>query len=147
MAAAVTTSNAAVPPTEAGAVAAAAAALPARDEGDNGSTSSSTRVPPFLTKLYTIVQQPQPDDHVGWCDDGASFRVSDPVKFAARVLPRHFKHNKLGSFQQQLLTYGFQRLPNQVRVIRVRVRVGVRVRPNPNPNPNTNLNPNPNPKP
>ena len=47
------------------------------------------------------------------CDDGASFRVSDPVKFAARVLPRHFKHNKLGSFQQQLLTYGFQRLPNQ----------------------------------
>ena len=67
MAAAVTTSNAAVPPTEAGAVAAAAAPLPARDEGDSGSTSSSTRVPPFLTKLYTIVQQPQPDDHVGWC--------------------------------------------------------------------------------
>jgi len=41
-----------------------------------------------------------------------SFRVSDPAKFAARVLPRYFKHNKLGSFQQQLLTYGFQRLPN-----------------------------------
>ena len=76
-------------------------------EGTNG-----VRVPPFLTKLYTIVEQPQPDDHVGWCEDGASFRVADPAKFAARVLPRYFKHNKLGSFQQQLLTYGFQRLPN-----------------------------------
>jgi hypothetical protein len=42
--------------------------------------------------------------------------VSDPAKFAARVLPRYFKHNKLGSFQQQLLTYGFHRMPNQVRV-------------------------------
>ena len=58
-------------------------------------------------------RQPQPDDHVGWCEDGASFRVADPAKFAARVLPRYFKHNKLGSFQQQLLTYGFHRMPNE----------------------------------
>lgn len=79
--------------------------------GENG--SGSVRVPPFLTKLYTIVEQPQREDYVGWCDDGASFRVLDPTKFAARVLPRYFKHNKLGSFQQQLLTYGFQRIPNE----------------------------------
>ena len=112
VAAAVTTSIAAAPQTDPAAVAAAAPPLPARDEGDGANGSGGARVPPFLTKLYTIVQQPQPDDNVGWCDDGTSFRVSDPAKFAARVLPRYFKHNKLGSFQQQLLTYGFQRLPN-----------------------------------
>ena len=28
-------------------------------------------------------------------------------------MPRFFKHNKLGSFQQQLLTYGFTRVPNE----------------------------------
>jgi hypothetical protein len=110
--AALTTSIAAAPQTDPAAVAAAAPPLPARDEGDGANGSGGTRVPPFLTKLYKIVQQPQPDDNVGWCDDGLSFRVSDPAKFAARVLPRYFKHNKLGSFQQQLLTYGFQRLPN-----------------------------------
>ena len=112
VAAAVATSIAAAPQTDPAAVAAAAPPLPARDEGDGANGSGGARVPPFLTKLYTIVQQPQPEDNVGWCDDGTSFRVSDPAKFAARVLPRYFKHNKLGSFQQQLLTYGFQRLPN-----------------------------------
>jgi len=114
VAAAVTTSIAAAPQTDPAAVGrdAAAPPLPARDEGDGANGSGGARVPPFLTKLYTIVQQPQPEDNVGWCDDGTSFRVSDPAKFAARVLPRYFKHNKLGSFQQQLLTYGFQRLPN-----------------------------------
>ena len=77
-----------------------------------GSTSGA-RVPPFLTKLYTIVDDAQPEDYAAWCSDGRSFRISDPQKFADRCLPRFFKHNKLGSFQQQLLTYGFQRVPNE----------------------------------
>jgi len=38
--------------------------------------------------------------------------VSNPQRFADGCLPRFFKHNKLGSFQQQLLTYGFVRVPN-----------------------------------
>ena len=70
-------------------------------------------MPPFLTKLYTIMQDAQPDDYAGWCNDGRAFRIIDPQRFADRCLPRFFKHNKLGSFQQQLLTYGFTRVPNE----------------------------------
>ena len=47
------------------------------------------------------------------CNDGKAFRITDPQRFADRCLPRFFKHNKLGSFQQQLLTYGFSRVPNE----------------------------------
>ena len=78
----------------------------------SGAGSSSGRVPPFLTKLYTIVDEAQPEDYAAWCADGNAFRITDPQKFADRCLPRFFKHNKLGSFQQQLLTYGFTRVPN-----------------------------------
>ena len=45
--------------------------------------------------------------------NGTALRIADPARFADECLPRYFKHNKLGSFQQQLLTYGFTRLPNE----------------------------------
>ena len=76
-------------------------------------TGTGARVPPFLTKLYTIMNEACPDDHATWCADGRAFRISDPQRFADHCLPRFFKHNKLGSFQQQLLTYGFTRVPNE----------------------------------
>lgn len=79
-----------------------------------GSVAGSVvRVPPFLTKLYTILSEGRPDDCAMWCADGRTFRISDPQRFADNCLPRFFKHNKLGSFQQQLLTYGFSRVPNE----------------------------------
>ena len=73
------------------------------------------RVPPFLTKLYTIVDDEQgaAAGTVGWTANGTALRIADPARFADECLPRYFKHNKLGSFQQQLLTYGFTRLPNE----------------------------------
>ena len=77
----------------------------ASGEGRHGSTSGA-RVPPFLTKLYTIMHEGSPHDYAGWCADGKAFRIIDPQRFADHCLPRFFKHNKLGSFQQQLLTYG-----------------------------------------
>ena len=67
------------------------------------------RVPPFLTKLYTIMQEAAPEDFAGWCADCETFRISDPQRFADHCLPRFFKHNKLGTFTQQLHTYGFVR--------------------------------------
>ena len=53
------------------------------------------------------------DGFAAWCDDGRSFRIFDPQRFAEQCLPQFFKHNKLGSFHQQLLTYGFHRVPNR----------------------------------
>ena len=76
-------------------------------------SANGMRVPPFLTKLYKIMQEAQPEDCCGWCADGSMFRINDPQRFADQCLPRFFKHNKLGSFQQQLLTYGFSRVPNE----------------------------------
>ena len=79
-------------------------------EGD--AFAAGCRVPPFLNKLYTIVDAGHPDYHATWTFDGEAFVITNPNKFAECCLPQFFKHNKLGSFQQQLMTYGFQRVPN-----------------------------------
>jgi hypothetical protein len=62
--------------------------------------------------LYTIVDDPLLDEYATWCRNGSALRIVCPQHFANHCLPRFFKHNKLGSFQQQLLTYGFSRIPN-----------------------------------
>ena len=98
---------------DAGSAAARSSFSSAVSSSGHTNQGGSVRVPPFLTKLYTIMQDAQPDDCAGWCPDGSAFRITDPQRFADRCLPRFFKHNKLGSFQQQLLTYGFSRVPNE----------------------------------
>lgn len=101
---------------------AAAHAAAAHEQGKdsaasaNGGSSSrsggTNRVAPFLTKLFTIVDDPQLNEYATWCTNGSALRIVNPQHFADHCLPRFFKHNKLGSFQQQLLTYGFMRIPN-----------------------------------
>ena len=53
-------------------------------------------------------------DIVAFNSRTASFTIHNPTTFAKEVLPRYFKHNKLGSFSQQLHTYcyGFRRRAN-----------------------------------
>jgi len=69
------------------------------------------RVPPFLTKLCEILTV-ESSDIVTFTPATASFMINNPASFAKEVLPRYFKHNKLGSFSQQLHTYGFRRKAN-----------------------------------
>lgn len=78
------------------------------DSSGSGSGSSMGRVPPFLTKLSEILSS-EPETVVKLSPDAPAFCVMDASKFAKEVLPRYFKHNKLGSFSQQLHTYGFRR--------------------------------------
>ena len=78
------------------------------DEGEDGAGGQQGRVPPFLTKL-TEIMTAEPAEVVTLNPESASFTVWDPNRFAKEVLPRYFKHNKLGSFSQQLHTYGFRR--------------------------------------
>jgi len=73
--------------------------------------SASGRVPPFLTKLCEILTV-ESSDVVTFNPEASSFRINNPTTFAKEVLPRYFKHNKLGSFSQQLHTYGFRRKAN-----------------------------------
>ena len=71
--------------------------------GDNGSRNT------FPRKLYELLES-SPPAIVGWLPDGTSFRVIDEALFCERVLPRHFSHSKMASFQRQLNIYGFRRV-------------------------------------
>ena len=63
----------------------------------------------FVTKLYDLVEQPDTDGHIHWGATGESFLVLNTTQFAQLVLPMHFKHDNLRSFERQLNIYGFQR--------------------------------------
>lgn len=61
--------------------------------------------PPFLTKIYEMVDDQTVDNIVSWNRDGRSFVVWDPHDFSTYLLPRYFKHSNFSSFVRQLNTY------------------------------------------
>ncbi|EEE57113.1 hypothetical protein OsJ_06977 [Oryza sativa Japonica Group] len=63
------------------------------------------QLPPFLSKTYDLVCEPELDGVISWGHAGNSFVVWDPSAFARDVLPHHFKHNNFSSFVRQLNTY------------------------------------------
>ncbi|XP_044525379.1 heat shock factor protein 1-like [Gracilinanus agilis] len=67
-------------------------------------------VPAFLTKLWTLVSDPDTDALIAWSPSGRSFHVFDPGQFAQEVLPKYFKHNHMASFIRQLNMYGFRKV-------------------------------------
>ncbi|XP_071720704.1 heat stress transcription factor A-7a-like [Rutidosis leptorrhynchoides] len=70
--------------------------------------------PPFLTKLYDIVEDKTIDHVISWSRGGQSFVVLDPHAFSTNLLPRYFKHNNFSSFVRQLNTYGFRKIDPDV---------------------------------
>ena len=67
--------------------------------------SSSNTLPPFLKKLYAMVDDPETDSVVSWSNANNSFVVWNAHEFAANLLPKHFKHKNFSSFIRQLNTY------------------------------------------
>jgi hypothetical protein len=63
----------------------------------------------FLSKTYALLSEPCP--YARWAHPGEpfSFIITQPIPFAAEVLPRHFKHNNLPSFARQLNLFGFHK--------------------------------------
>ncbi|KAL0407336.1 UNVERIFIED_CONTAM: Heat stress transcription factor A-7a [Sesamum latifolium] len=66
--------------------------------------------PAFLTKTFSIVNDPNTNSLISWNLLGTSFIVWDPLRFSAEILPRHFKHGNFSSFVSQLNQYGFRRV-------------------------------------
>ncbi|CDQ96938.1 unnamed protein product [Oncorhynchus mykiss] len=62
----------------------------------------ASNVPAFLTKLWTLVEDPDTNHLICWSATGTSFHVFDQGRFAKEVLPKYFKHNNMASFVRQL---------------------------------------------
>ncbi|XP_062935519.1 heat shock factor protein 1 isoform X2 [Cynocephalus volans] len=69
-----------------------------------------SNVPAFLTKLWTLVSDPDTDALICWSPSGSSFHVFDQGQFAKEVLPKYFKHSNMASFVRQLNMYGFRKV-------------------------------------
>jgi len=66
-------------------------------------------VPPFLTKTFELVSNPETDHIIKWSEDGSAFLVVDEGGML-ELLSLHFKHNKMASFVRQLNVYGFHKM-------------------------------------
>uniref|UniRef100_A0AAY4E6B7 HSF-type DNA-binding domain-containing protein n=1 Tax=Denticeps clupeoides TaxID=299321 RepID=A0AAY4E6B7_9TELE len=77
--------------------------------GGSGAAANSN-VPAFLTKLWTLVEDPETDPLICWSPNGNSFYVFDQGRFSKEVLPKYFKHNNMASFVRQLNMYGFRKV-------------------------------------
>mmetsp|Transcript_8018 Transcript_8018/g.12555 ORF Transcript_8018/g.12555 Transcript_8018/m.12555 type:complete len:444 (+) Transcript_8018:66-1397(+) len=65
--------------------------------------------PIFLRKTYHMIDTC--DKKVAnWSEDGSTFVVKDPEKFATEIIPQFFKHNNFSSFVRQLNFYGFRKI-------------------------------------
>ncbi|XP_056300581.1 heat shock factor protein 1 isoform X4 [Pseudoliparis swirei] len=82
--------------------------------GAGGAVLSGSNVPAFLTKLWTLVEDPVPntvtDPLICWSPSGTSFHVFDQARFSKEVLPKFFKHSNMASFIRQLNMYGFRKV-------------------------------------
>ena len=65
-------------------------------------TPTTPNAPPFLTKLYDVLSNPDAAPYIAWCEGGDAFVVLDPGGLATHILPTVWKHNNLRSLIRQV---------------------------------------------
>ncbi|KAG8385394.1 hypothetical protein BUALT_Bualt03G0038500 [Buddleja alternifolia] len=69
--------------------------------------------PPFLVKIYEMVDDIETNSIISWSSTGTSFIVWDYIKFSAEILPKYFKTTIFSSFVYQLNNYGFRKISSE----------------------------------
>lgn len=72
---------------------------------NNNNDTFCWSVPPFLLKLYDMLENGETNSVVSWSGGGSSFVISDPHLFAVDVLPLYFRHRIFHNFITQLNSY------------------------------------------
>jgi len=68
--------------------------------------------PPFLRKLWEMVNDPGTHSVITWIEDGDGFKVLQPSELGSTILPKYFNGN-LCSFVRQLNLYGFNKIGDE----------------------------------
>lgn len=63
---------------------------------------SSSQLPGFITKTYSIFNCAEFLDCCGWGNEGQTILIKNMEQFAKTVLPKFFKHSNITSFVRQL---------------------------------------------
>eukprot|EP01112_Ceratiomyxa_fruticulosa_P008916 TRINITY_DN2318_c0_g1_i1.p1 TRINITY_DN2318_c0_g1~~TRINITY_DN2318_c0_g1_i1.p1 ORF type:complete len:439 (-),score=93.72 TRINITY_DN2318_c0_g1_i1:51-1367(-) len=65
---------------------------------------------PFVTSLFTMVNDPSNNEHICWNEAGDSIVIKYSFHFESKLLPKYFKTSKFCSFIRQLNVYGFHKV-------------------------------------
>ena len=81
------------------------------EEEENPIITKTTNTVPFVSTLYTMIQDKENKPHIHWCteDDGKSFIIEDAILFSKELLPKYYKHTNFCGFTRQLSLYGFKK--------------------------------------
>lgn len=85
-----------------------------RGGGDGGRDGANMLhepgIPPFVTKTYDMVEDPNTNSIICWSPSGTSFIIWDHNRFSFEILPKYFRHTNMSSFVYQLNNYGFKKI-------------------------------------